>query len=227
MMGIDGCKQGYMLAIIQNQRLIIKVEKSLESIHDYNDLILIDVPIGCPSSTDEQRPEPLIRKLVKGRASSVFNVPALQTLNAQSYEEANHINRDILKKGLSKQSFHIIPIIKEVNEFVLKHPHLNIHESFPELIFERLQGKPCTYSKHNPLGKQERIDCLVHHFTWLKEDLEHTLNSFPQYYHLDIIDATSLACAALLIHHQGATYIPKDFYQNRQGLDMKIMIFNS
>jgi predicted RNase H-like nuclease len=227
MMGIDGCKQGYMVAVIQDRRLIIKVEKSLENINKYTDLILIDVPIGCPSSIEDQRPEPFIRKLVMGRSSSVFNVPALQTLSAQSYEEANKINRMILNKGLSKQSYHIIPIVKEVNEFILNNPHLNIHESFPELIFTKLKGKPCAYSKHMKEGKQERIDCLIQNFKWLKEDLEKAMMNFPQYYHLDIIDATSLACAAYLIHQVGATQLPKEFCQNSQGLDMKVMIFNS
>jgi predicted RNase H-like nuclease len=227
MIGVDGCKEGFMIVEIQDHRLRVKVEKSLESIKDYQGLILVDVPIGCPSSIEDSRPEPLLRKLVKERASSVFSVPALQTLSAQSYEEANKINRMILNKGLSKQSYHIIPIIKEVNEFMLKNPHLNIHESFPELIFTKLRGSPCAYSKHMKEGKQERIDCLIQNFKWLKEDLEKAMINFPQYYHLDIIDATSLACCAYLIFHQGAINIPKEFCQNSQGLDMKVTIFNS
>jgi predicted RNase H-like nuclease len=227
MIGIDGCKKGYMIAQISNQKISFRFEENLESIKDYQGLILIDVPCGCPSNKEEIRPEPLIRQLVKGRASSVFNVPALQTLNTKDYQEANKINREILGKGLSKQSFHIIPIIKDINNFILSNPYLNIHESFPELIFTKFLGHPCKYSKHKEEGKQERINCLKEIFPWISQDLEDTFNSLPKSTHLDVIDAAALACCATLIDQVKYSTIPRDFQKNSQGIDMKVMIFNS
>lgn len=227
MMGIDGCKKGYMIAKVHHQRISFSFEANLESIKDYKELILIDVPCGCPSQLSDIRPEPFVRKIVKKRSSSVFNVPALQTLSAKDYQEANKINKEILGKGLSKQSFHIIPIIKEVNEFILSNPLLNIHESFPELIFTQLLGRPCTYSKHKEEGKQERIQCLKETFSWISQDLDDALNIMPHYLHLDIIDAAALACCAVLISEGQSKTIPADFQKNSQGIDMKVTFFNS
>ena len=227
MIGIDGCKLGYMTAMISDQRLNVHVAHDLSTLKHRSELILIDVPIGCPCSSYDIRPEPFVRMKVKPRTSSVFNVPALDVLNAKDYDDANRINKMVMNKGLSRQSYSLVPMIKEVNEFVLKYPHVNIHESFPELIFAQLKGQGCEFSKHTPLGFSERYNLIIHHFPWIEKDFNTSLNAFNESLRRDVIDAVVLACAAFHIDHHGYQTIPGKPHRNCQGIEMKMMILNS
>ncbi len=227
MIGIDGCKQGFMIARLKDFNLTFSIESDLTSILSDKDLILIDVPLGCPNSVDEIRPEPMIRPYLKKRASSVFNVPALQCFISNQYNEVNMINKQILNKGLSKQSFGIMPIIRKVNDFILNYPHLNIHESHPELVFTWLKGDICTYSKHSEEGIQERVEILISSLPFVKDSLNKALLTYSKTYHQDIVDSCALLVCAYLINQRGSIMIPQHPQRNSQGIEMKIMLFNN
>lgn len=223
MIGVDGCKQGYMIAVIKNKSLSVSYACDLSTLKDSKELILIDIPIGCPCTSQDIRPEPFIRKMVTPRKASVFNVLALDALHATTYAEAKTLNRLILNKGLSRQSFSLAPYIREVNTFVLTYPNVNIHESFPELIFTQLNQRGCQYSKHTQQGHDERIELLIKNFPWIKNDLLYILGTFTPRLHTDVIDAVVLACAAFHIQHYGYQTIPEHPQHNCQGIEMKMM----
>lgn len=225
--GIDGCKQGFMIARLRDLNLTFSIEGELTSILHEKELILIDVPLGCPNSLDEIRPEPMIRPYLKKRASSVFNVPALQCFASNQYDEVNRINKLILNKGLSRQSFGIMPIIRKVNDFIIDHPLLNIHESHPELIFTWMKGDICTYSKHTDEGIQERVEILIGKLPLAKNSLTEALLSYSKSYHQDIVDSCALVVCAYLINEKGYRIIPEHPQRNSQGIEMKIMLFNN
>jgi len=225
MIGVDGCQGQVMIAKIADNNVEIGLSPDLECLKDETGLILMDVPLGCPTSIHDVRPEPQLRQLMKGKASSVFNVPALQTLELNSYDEANQLHRLIMSKGLSRQSYHLLTLIKMANTFVLNYPHLNVHESFPELVFHRLNDQPLGTSKHNPEGRKERFNLLLHHAPYLESGLLSAFKQFPTKQHSDILDACALAYAGLLIQKHGAETIPTHPMKNSQGIEMKVLIF--
>jgi len=225
MIGVDGCQGEVMIAKIVDNHVKIGLSPDLECLKDEMGLILMDIPLGCPSSSNDLRPEPQLRQLMKGKASSVFNVPALQTWEAHSYDEANQMHRTIMNKGLSRQSYHLLPLIKLANTFILNYPNLNVHESFPELVFQRLNQHPLNSSKHTIEGRKERYDLLLHHAPSLESGLVTAQKRFPIKYHSDILDACALAYGAYLIHQRGGENVPRHPMKNSQGIEMKVMIF--
>lgn len=227
MIGIDGCKKGFMIARLNDSILSFSIENDLNSIIYEKDLILIDVPLGCPNSVEELRPEPMMRHYLKKRASCVFNVPALQCFSSNQYDEVNKINKAFLNKGLSTQSFGIMPIIKKVNDFVIDYPDLNLHESHPELVFTWMKGGILDYSKHKPEGIQERVEILISMYPSIKNYLNEALIIFSKSYHQDIVDSCALAICAYLIKRKGFITIPQHFQRNSQGIEMKIMLFDN
>lgn len=225
MIGVDGCQGQVMIAKIADNNVEIGLSPHLECLKNETGLILMDVPLGCPSSMHEVRPEPHLRQLMKGKASSVFNVPSLQTLEVSSYEEANQLHRLIMSKGLSRQSYHLLPLIKMANTFVLEYPHLNVHESFPELVFQRLNHQALRASKHTLEGRSERYEILIYHAPYLQSGIVSAFQQFPTHHHADILDACALAYAGLLIQKYGAETIPTHPMKNSQGIEMKVLIF--
>ena len=68
-------------------------------------MFMIDMPIGLANvDLTERNCEMLTRKILsKKRKPSLFSVPCREAIYASSYEEANQINKEIIKKGISKQ----------------------------------------------------------------------------------------------------------------------------
>jgi len=74
------------------------------------------MPIGLPESINEIRPDAEARRIISGRSSCIFNTPCRQAVYTGDYFEASEINRQILGKGLSKQSFAICSNIRSIPE---------------------------------------------------------------------------------------------------------------
>ena len=71
-------------------------------------------------------------------------------LSAQTYAEALAIG------GLSKQAFHLIPKIREVDAAMTPRRQRTVVEVHPELCFARLLGAPCAAPKRTADGRSER-----------------------------------------------------------------------
>ena len=111
--------------------------------------IAIDMPIGLldsgPRAADIEA-----RRRLGARRSSVFPTPLRPMLAARSYDEAKTI------AGLSKQAYHLIPKIREVDALMTPHRQRTIVEAHPELCFSQLLGHPCTAPKRTTEGRAER-----------------------------------------------------------------------
>lgn len=75
--GIDGCKGQWIAAVLTNENVTVQKYKSIDDIcREYHDAdsMIIDMPIGLPDSKKmtELRPDNYLRKILKGKASSVF-----------------------------------------------------------------------------------------------------------------------------------------------------------
>jgi predicted RNase H-like nuclease len=71
-------------------------------------------------------------------------------LDATTYEEALAI------AGLSKQTYHLLPKIREVDALMTPRRQRIVVEAHPELCFARLIGHPCVGPKRTAEGRAER-----------------------------------------------------------------------
>ncbi|NAZ45868.1 DUF429 domain-containing protein [Vibrio toranzoniae] len=160
--GIDGCMAGWIAWIVSdNQAPTFKVVNTLDELVDElaGSTTLIDMPIGF---SDVQTPDRLCDKaarrfLTSKRGSSVFPVPCREAVYQTDYIAACLANVQQLDKKFSKQTWGIVPKIRELDELIEAHPNLLIRESHPEVVFAALKGEPLTFSKRTQEGKEERL----------------------------------------------------------------------
>jgi predicted RNase H-like nuclease len=147
--GIDGAKQGSWVAVSQNTDTGQISAKSVWDLEQYltgpgaPDIAAIDIPIGLTESGPREC-DLIARKLLSPRGSCVFPAPIRAVLNCETYEEANLTSIAIQGKGISKQTFAILPRIKEVDDLLAKRPdlHRKVFEVHPELCFAAWSGSP-------------------------------------------------------------------------------------
>lgn len=128
----------------------------------------VDMPIGLPGS-NLRRSDVEARELLGPRRSSLFWTPPLCVLEAGDHDEANQLSREGTGRGLSVQSFHLLPKMREVRE-VLTPEDLSPQarpqaaEVHPETCFAVLANQPMTEPKRQPEGQAERVAALAPHF---------------------------------------------------------------
>jgi len=171
---------------------------------------LIDIPIGFPEGKEERLCDIKARKFIKPRGSSVFPVPCKEAVYADDDKRANEINRQVRGKGLSKQSLAIRFKIREVDEFLNRHPDL-LKESHPEVCFKAFAEDETIQSKHSHDGWiqrlriiSEQIPPLVGSFKKIREQyLKSTVKGS------DIMDAMIMAIAAWKAEGMNYTTFPE------------------
>lgn len=206
-LGCDGCKAGWFCAGIDargqlGHRLLASIAE-LETGWRDSRQVLIDIPIGLPGpATPARQCDRLARKrLGPGRGPSVFAPPARATLAAGDYRAALAINRQQTGKGISKQAWNIAPKIREVDEFLRRHPAWRgrLRESHPEIGFLMLnQGQPMRHNKKTPAGQAERLAVLGRVVPGVMEWFETVQLEYPRRAVVadDILDALVLAVIA-------------------------------
>jgi predicted RNase H-like nuclease len=126
--------------------------------------VLIDIPIGLQDDGKTERQCDLdARAMLKPkRHSSVFPVPCRQAVDADTYAAASKINKKITGRNLSRQSWAIVPKIREVDELLQTQQGLQhtVRESHPELVFRGLAGGPMKHAKKTREGFDERMTIL-------------------------------------------------------------------
>jgi predicted RNase H-like nuclease len=77
-------------------------------------------------------------------------------LDAADYREACAINRLHLGTALSKQSWNLLPKIRELDAWLRQHPPGPCREAHPELVYQALnRGVPLAGGKHTVIGLME------------------------------------------------------------------------
>ena len=158
--GVDGCPAGWCVVYLapQTQEPVIRLCPDFDAVLALRprlNLIAIDIPIGL---LDETQPggrecDRLARRLLPGRKSSVFNPPIRADLGATCY---NHVRGH----GMSKQTFHLLPKIREVDRMMTPGLQERVYEAHPELAFRSLAGAPMRHNKKTPAGREERLRAL-------------------------------------------------------------------
>ena len=166
--GVDGCRNGWVVARAEStygSLLDVAVVPSFADVVTLLDsnveMIAVDMPIGLPDAGDRSCDRDA-RQLLGARHSTVFPAPPRPLLDVNDYPEALTRKRAIDGKGLSKQSFFLLPKIAEVDAAITPERQRTVVESHPELAFLRLLGTPLP-SKHTEPGRRHRIK-VVHRF---------------------------------------------------------------
>lgn len=230
--GIDGFIDCWCVCSIDSKnQLTISTCTDIKDIMDFlNDesRIFIDIPIGLSSKSIQRKIDQKLReKLPKGKKSSVFNAPCRQAVRANNYIQAKEINKKILQKSISIQSWNISNKIKEVDEFLIKNKnkYFNIHESHPEFCFINLNdGMPLKNNKKTKGGIDERISILNKFIKNTEDILEKNYHQFKdeKIKRDDILDAISLALSVKKWSNNGKRKITQYPECDEKGLPFEI-----
>lgn len=229
--GVDGTPGGWAVVIVEADRRRIRKVRALSEIFDGAarlDVVAVDVPIGvCDAyETGGRACDREARKRLQKRASSVFPAPVRPVLAASSWEDACARSRASAPEGkaISKQTFHILQKIKEVDDLLQAHPKLRdvVREVHPEVCFCELVGHPMRYPKKKQEGRHERRQALGRYFS----DLDAILDAgrkegLPRE---DLLDATVACWSALRLADGRGHSLIEPVPRDGTGLRMTIWV---
>ena len=168
--GVDGCRKGWFyFALVPDREprwAVVEKIADLVAEADDSDRIFIDIPIGLPNGGEGRLCDTEARqKLAPAphRTSSVFPVPVRSALTAKTYEEASEKNWKASGKSLSKQTYAILPKIREVDSLLRESAKARraVREAHPEICFWALAGgSPMRHRKKTGRGFDERLALL-------------------------------------------------------------------
>ena len=227
---IDGCHSGwYYVKINGGQKWEAGIVTDLGLLFseiNNSDLTLIDIPIGLRSSGKLERLCDLeARRILRKRKSSIFPAPHKAALNCNSYKDACQVNLQHFSRKLSRQSWAILPKIREVNDFLLSHKLSGkVREMHPEICFWALNDKrEMMYNKKTNKGFQERYMLLSKMLPFTGEVVDYSLNEFRRkdLAKDDILDA--LSGIALATAKTSLKTIPEVPELDADGLPMEMV----
>lgn len=162
--GLDGCRAGWVVASRPAHASTsvaphIRIERELVAFLDGlgpDDRVGIDMPIGlldraAPGGRDCDRAARRI--LSPHRHSSVFSAPSREVLTATDWSDARLL-------GLSKQAWHLVPKIRELDDWITSERQKQVAEFHPELCFASLLSTPAVRAKRTAEGLRERLAAL-------------------------------------------------------------------
>ena len=213
--GVDGCRGGWIAAVIDNGRL--KIEKytaicDITEKYPTFDEFLLDMPIGLPSNKTDTRPDDIARRLIAPRTSTIFPVPCKKAIYADAYDERIRENVLALGKSITPLTNAIIPKMREVDEFLCGHIQYKnkIKESHPEVCFAGLNGSVVMSRKSTSEGLTERLQILRKYLPQLSET---EIKDNAREYRCnedDVVDAICLAVVANLCKQGKTAIIPEN-----------------
>jgi predicted RNase H-like nuclease len=163
--GVDGCRAGWAVALADARdgtvADVVVVPAFAEVVARLGRdvaMIAVDMPIGLPDA-GPRACDVDARRLLGARRSTVFPAPPRPMLGCTDYQEALGLKHAIDGIGLSKQAFHLLPKIAEVDAAITPLLQARVVESHPELAFRRLAGSPLD-SKHRQPGRAQRISVV-------------------------------------------------------------------
>ncbi|MDE0473498.1 MAG: DUF429 domain-containing protein, partial [Gammaproteobacteria bacterium] len=166
--GIDGCRAGWLyLALARSGEPgwgVVGAIEELVSGADDSDRIFVDTPIGLPNGRERRLCDREARRRLGAlRASAVFPAPVRAALAADTYEDANRISREETGRGMTRQTFAILPRVREVDCLLRKSEKARhiVREVHPEICFWALAGRsPLRDGKKTGGGFDERLALL-------------------------------------------------------------------
>lgn len=228
-MGIDGCRNGWIVAIGSLRNVRIQFFQTIEEAwtqFPHVQIRLIDMVMGLPSRPGERTLEQQLIPFLGSRRSSIFRVPCRSSVEVptKALQYAFH-ERDMHEK-LTPFGVLWIPKIRELDVVLRTHPTWQEHtyESHPETCFRLLNGTPLLHSKKTTAGIEERITLLlpwIPHLTLtVVRQLALQLKCAPD----DVVDAMILYVTALLHRDQRTQILLNDPLHDSQGIRMRVVL---
>lgn len=163
-LGVDGCKLGWVGVVWGDACTVLVAPTIGDLVASAGDVeaVAIDIPIDLPVSAP-RTVEGLARKRLPGRASTVFNAPAASVLEVPDYHAGNAANRAALGLGLSKQTWYLVPKIRDVRDWLATGPTVPVVEAHPEVCFAAMNGGVLVDGKTTAAGEALRRRLLADH----------------------------------------------------------------
>jgi predicted RNase H-like nuclease len=183
--------------------------------------IAVDMPIGL-SSGDPRQADVLARRLIGPRSSSVFPSPVRAVLSAGSHAEASLISSMTHRDGkkISRQTFFLLPKIREVDDEMSPSLQARVVESHPEVCFWALNKEvPLAWSKRTPEGLADRRRLLGGVYADSIAEVTPPRGSAWD----DLHDACVLAWTASRLATGKAQRLPSEPEYDGRGLRMEIV----
>ncbi len=224
--GVDGCRAGWVVAFADTEKR--QSVKSVAVVGSFAEVltltsecaaIAVDIPIGL-STRQPRQADILARGMLRpGRASSVFPTPVRTVLSATTYESACDLSREACGKAVSRQTFGILPKIREVDGLMTRQLQRRVGESHPEVSFAALnQGRAVTGRKKTRQGQLERAELLREAQRTDPADLVIPKGAARD----DVYDACVLAWTARRKTQGEACLLPAAEQRDARGLKMEI-----
>lgn len=230
--GADGCHAGWFaVAIAKDGSWETGVFEDVESLwNKYRraSVILLDIPIGLrEDGALERLCDKRARKLLgPKRGATVFPAPCRKATREETYREASRVNREMTGRGLSKQTWSIIPKIREVDELLAsdKSAGSRIREIHPEICFWALACHPMQRSKKKREGFLERMEVLRSVYPRTDELVSQARAGFKSHDVAkdDILDALSAAVTAK-VGKEKLVSLPEPPERDSRGLPMQMV----
>lgn len=158
--GVDGCRGGWVVATRSGVRVATSI---IEVLRGAETAIAIDMPIGLPR--DGRRScEPLARRYLSPRGTTIFPTPSRSCLPATTYAAACALSREASGRAISQQAWRILPKIKEIDEAITASDIDRLVEAHPECSFTAMNSGHVLVSKHTAEGLRHRQQLVRDHF---------------------------------------------------------------
>jgi predicted RNase H-like nuclease len=233
MVGVDGCRAGW-LAVQLSQKgtwesQIFPNMASLWSAYRRAALILVDIPIGLPETSNDRTCDKAARQVLGPRKASVFPVPCRAAVYAPDYDTAIKINEKITGKRIFRATWNLIPRMRQMDEILQADPQARrvIREAHPEVLFWGLnQGKPMTISKKDEAGEAERLEVLQIVYPRAETLFLEALKNLPKRSAArdDLMDALAAAVTGLIGGAKLKT-LPASPERDVHGLPMEMVYY--
>jgi predicted RNase H-like nuclease len=151
--------------------------------------------------------------------------PVRGVLDACDYEEANAMNRQLGERGLSKQTWFLVPKIRELDSLLRSKEAAacKLREAHPEVCFAALFGAPMKYNKKTEDGFRERMDHLLTVYPEAAKVIEAAMKLYPRSAAVrdDFVDALVLAVSGAISKGELKS-VPAQPEKDMHGLSMAI-----
>jgi len=224
--GVDGAMKGWVLACIpigsSDEASLVRCETFEEVKAIVVELgcsaVGVDMPIGIKLSGSRQL-DTEVRKRLGARRSSFFPIPSSVVLEATSYEDALKRSQNQIGKGLSIQTWNLVPRIREVRSIIQPEDCDIFFECHPESSFVELIGETLT-SKKTPEGIKQRLDAIRN----TVPTIDTVVEKLPKKCKIDdALDAFAAAWSAKRFSQGEAIILGSNEY-DEQGYPLRIVI---
>jgi predicted RNase H-like nuclease len=234
--GADGFRDGWVIVLENTESGAVRVRTvaDVEALFDLPErpaAVGIDAIIGLPDKAEPggRACDREARQILgHPRSSSVFSPPAYGALSAETYDDAQRLNRESGPDapGLSIQTFHLFAKLRAVARAMTPERQARVREVHPELAFAAMNGGTAlAESKHSDAGKEKRLDLLSARGLGDVKGAAETLDASPGLD--DVLDAHAVCWTARRIASGAARRLPAGASDeavptNGRGLRMEV-----